>query len=128
MSADLDLDAIKARVEAATPGPWKADGGEVSQHWSRPEPWQEVVSTEVSCMSYCYGGTARGVERDADAEFIAHARTDVPALVAEVERLRAREGRVRALAARYGEFWRSNITGLDAEKQLRHALDGYSDE
>lgn len=39
---------------------------------------------------------------DADAEFIAGARSLVPELVAEVERLRAMEGRVRMLA----ESWR----------------------
>ena len=76
------LNEIKARAEAATPGPWEADGtGEVSQHWSRPKPWETVVGTDVACMSYCYGGSAKGVERDEDAEFIAHARTDVPALL-----------------------------------------------
>ena len=46
---DLDLEAIKARAEAANGGPWK------------------------------------------DAEFVAHARTDVPALIAEVKRLRKRQ-------------------------------------
>jgi len=44
----LDLDAIRARVDAATEGPWEASH-----------------------------------------EFAAHARTDIPALLAEVERLRA---------------------------------------
>ena len=76
------LDQIEARAEAATPGPWTTNGaGEVSQHWSCPQPWKTVVGTEVACMAYCYGGSAKGVERDEDAEFIAAARTDVPALV-----------------------------------------------
>lgn len=82
MSALPNLDAIQARADAATEGPWEADGSEVSQHWSRPEPWLTVASSEVACMSYCYGGSARGIERDEDAAFIAAARTDVPVLVA----------------------------------------------
>lgn len=76
------LDQIEARAEAATPGPWEADVTEVSQHWSRPKPWVTVVSSEVACMAYCYGGSGRGIERETDAEFIAAARTDVPTLVA----------------------------------------------
>lgn len=69
----LDLEAIKARAEAATPG-----------------PWERRITTFTSCgvqgpemAIYDEGG--HGEE---DAEFIAHARTDIPALVAEVERLR----------------------------------------
>lgn len=76
------LDEIQARADAATEGPWEADCGTISQHWSRPEPWQTVVSTDVACMAYCYGGSAAGVEREADAAFIAAARTDLPRLVA----------------------------------------------
>ena len=81
-----DVEAFLGRVEElasrATEGPWEADGAEVSQHWSRPKPWVTVVSSEVACMAYCYGGIGRGIERETDAEFIAAARTDVPALVA----------------------------------------------
>ena len=98
MSA-ADWLAERRRIEqAATKGPWENDGGgEINQHFSLPEPWATVVSTDVACMAYCYGGSAAGVERDEDAEFIAHARDDVPALLAEVRRLRAMEQRVREL-------------------------------
>lgn len=93
-----DLDAIEQRANAATEGPWENyGGGEINQHFSLPEPWATVVSTDVACMAYCYGGSAAGVERDEDAEFIAHARDDVPALLAEVRRLRSADERVRAL-------------------------------
>ena len=82
MGARDELDQIRQRADAATDGPWEADGTEVSQHWSRPQPWETVASSEVACMAYCYGGSARGIEREADAEFIAASRTDVPCLVA----------------------------------------------
>ncbi|QIK83003.1 hypothetical protein [Sanguibacter sp. HDW7] len=72
---------ITQRAEDATEGPWEADGRTVNQCVGQ---WAEVVSTEVSCGSYCYGGTGRGVESASDAEFIAHARTDVPALSAAI--------------------------------------------
>ena len=63
----LDLEAIKARCELATPGPWEARDGYV---------WRGDTSLA-------------GTLRPADASFAAAARTDVPALVAEVERLLA---------------------------------------
>lgn len=82
MSAREELAAIRERVEAATDGPWENDGGgEIGQHYTCLPPYRTIVGTEVSCSSYCYGGSTKGVERDADAEFIAHARTDVPRLV-----------------------------------------------
>ena len=66
-------------IEASTPGPWESEGGgEIGQHWSRPEPWKPIVSTQVSCGSYCYGGSAEGVREEADAEFITAARTEWP--------------------------------------------------
>ena len=91
------LAEIEARANAATEGPWEADGTEITQHWTRPQPWVTVASNEVACMAYCYGGSGRGIERETDAEFIAHARTDVPALLVEVRRLQAAVERVRAL-------------------------------
>ena len=84
-----DLEAIKARVAAATEGPWEWDDTTIGQHWSHPEPRAVVVDDEVSCMDYCYGGSSNPIKSDADGQFIAHAREDIPALVVEVERLRA---------------------------------------
>ncbi len=71
---ELELTAIKQRVEAATPGPWPL----VKKGNSVPS-----LAIEGICgvMSY---------SRPANAEFIAHAREDVPALLAEVERLQTR--------------------------------------
>jgi hypothetical protein len=68
--ARVDLAAIKARADAATEGPWAPDRNGV--HNQRGE-----------CVALTYHAN-----KHADAEFIAHARADVPALFAEVERLR----------------------------------------
>lgn len=85
-----DLEAIKARAEAATPGPWDSRRSEWADDpdlmtvdgepagdpwWVHHDGWIDADDTGLF-MS------------EADAAFIAHARTDVPALVAEVERLR----------------------------------------
>jgi len=80
----LDLSAIKSRCAAATPGPWKA---------SCAPGVASVRSEWANCAIYINvrqnGETPACVTRwHRDAEFIAHSRSDVPALVAEVERLR----------------------------------------
>lgn len=84
----IDLEAIKARTDAASAGPWRAGGGQSDNAYpvrARPSP---------AFGSYLEPVFHPGVEGDgggsrADAEFCAHARTDIPALVAEIERLRA---------------------------------------
>lgn len=88
----LDLDAIEARVNAATTGPWIA-GCEHDYFGGA------YISTPTDCYALedtaCYVPETR-FERnaqhhgqlDADAIFAAAAREDVPALVAEVRRLR----------------------------------------
>lgn len=73
----LDLAAIKARLAAATPGPWRqqlcACGSDCDDHASV----KAGGSLVVTCAP------------DADADLIAHAPQDLAALIAEVERLRA---------------------------------------
>lgn len=74
----LDLEAIKARLKAATPGPWAfaLDVYGVRRVWTAEG--QDVASTESD------GGIPRE-QRSANGEFIAHAPADIAALVAEVE-------------------------------------------
>jgi len=85
----LDLDAIRARAEAATEGPWgvidwdSPDEGVNFIHVLQEQDGLETVCALPNPAEY----TNRSCLR-ADAEFIAHAREDVPALLAEVERLR----------------------------------------
>ena len=75
---NLDLDAIKARCEAATQGPWKV-----------AEPGYRVARDDGTGFLVASTFMATDSRDLPDATFIAHARTDVPALVAEVDRLRA---------------------------------------
>lgn len=75
----LNLDAIRGRATAATPGPW-VTGDRIGL-----EAWQAVLSPtgRMVGLDWEQGG-------EADAVFIANAREDVPALLSEVDRLRAR--------------------------------------
>lgn len=73
----FDLEAIKARCEAATPGPWS-----LRTRNAEPAIVSDSTGLEVARQPR---GNAPLLD---DAAFISAARADVPALVAEVERLR----------------------------------------
>lgn len=120
MSDDLDLDAIEARANAATPGPWttiyrspdELDGQRFDHGPSVPclvmspdcelHPVADASRNGTCADPFSWGN---------DAEFIAHARTNIPALVAEVRRLRAESDdqrrRIRdiLLQLRRGDCW-----------------------
>lgn len=110
----LDLTPIKARVAATTPGPWQVwdgpeyVGGGADLCIGAGEKWlvnmdhrscltlQQLVDEGPShappddCPICSLGEADITGEQRANAEFIANARVDVVALVAEVERLRSR--------------------------------------
>lgn len=88
----------KALAEGATGGPWEAAQG-ASGGW-----WVEQPNTATICDVDCdYSG-----HPGADAEFIAAARTAVPALLADVERLERELAKERA---------RHELHGLLAEER-----------
>lgn len=82
----VDVEHTKALEAAATPGPWSADHRTDSDH-----DWAFADITYVDPRWEGLGPQMLGyVDLDeADAEFIAHARTALPALVAAVERVQA---------------------------------------
>lgn len=86
------LDEIEARADAATEGPWKVDEYEALDVWSPAG----LVSSAAPVKTD---------ERkpEADAEFVAHARSDVPALVAEVRRLRSLGADLARLMSEWSE-------------------------
>ena len=93
---EQELQAIEERASKATPGAWIVEAGEYSgRDWMIGSV---AMFLGASCWDdKCYTVTTNQVhaselEGDAktDAEFIAYAREDVPALIAEVKRLRAK--------------------------------------
>lgn len=91
-----DLEAIKRRCEAATPGPWDDlwfgtanYGCRADVPWPRRPPsglWRRGISVAAEDdVSVSY--TTSAPFTAPDAEFIANAREDVPALLEAVERL-----------------------------------------
>ncbi len=98
----MNLDEIEARVNAATPGPWTYHDGcgyvevppcgaiEFKPGWERSVHFLARVHN-----NHVEGEDGLGF----DGAFIAHARTDVPALIARVRELEAECERMRTFAA-----------------------------
>lgn len=95
VATDLDLDAIEARAKAATPGPWCEDGIRRVLRMAYKTDYEACDREEWDTPGHgdhpgYYGG---------DPAFIAAARTDVDALIAEVRMLRGYLDASRARAA-----------------------------
>jgi hypothetical protein len=77
------LQAIEARCNAATSGPWM-EVAESGEWWiTGPESEDYVMTTNA------------GDIQQADVDFIANARADVPALIAEVRQLQRDNAELR---------------------------------
>lgn len=106
----LDLGVIEARANTATEGPWR------SRLWFGR--FQVVDSeNEIICET-----------DDPDDLFIAAAREDVPALVAEVERLRGENKALRSAYREIADLWATDeprprtvgdLTARDLGRRMR---------
>ncbi|MGC1177026.1 MAG: hypothetical protein WA843_03050 [Candidatus Saccharimonadales bacterium] len=88
---EADLDAIEARAAAATRGPWAWDHSGVWQVNSGGPVLATCSKKDQTRGGVGYVGDAypRGENNPSESmEFIAHAITDVPALITEIRRLR----------------------------------------
>ena len=90
------LEEIRARAEAATPGPWRWRGllaakGSEQTYAGYPQRVfgrnTDPVDTSPALIAETFDGHSDTAPPNAD--FIAHAREDIPYLLAEIERLRA---------------------------------------
>lgn len=107
MSDQIDLDAIRARVAAATPGPW---------HVWASQPEVQVQNADGQCLAAVETwGVGRGC---IDADLIAHAPTDLAALCDEVERMRAENAALRADVMRYASGVASAERGIAALREI----------
>jgi len=88
--SELDLDAIEARAKAATPGPWrpsatKPPAADSLKVWA-PNPDGPAGFCDEKCV--LVGNKYFAEQAEKDVAFAAHAREDIPALIAELRRLR----------------------------------------
>jgi hypothetical protein len=129
----LDLDPIKQRAAAATPGPWTVDKDpdiEETLAIAHPETHAKdrMMRFYSDFVAVGLGDVQKG--ETADADFIAQARADVPALVAEVESLRER---LKAITTGWpdpddDEAWIQADEEGDIIEGLRYCLRRASDE
>ena len=126
----LDLDPIKARLDAACPGPWTGmtvrraiDGNCLAIVREHPDGEQKSMKgsamTVVATLIPQYGD-------DQTAVMFLHSRADMDAMVAEIERLRAendqlRDERQQAVAWLHVESARAYKYYDDAEIELKCA-------
>lgn len=84
-----ELKEIEARANAATPGPWSTgEGVEYKDLESvRACGWDCRRVPSTNDYFACGPRVACSLSAEMDANFIAHAREDIPALIAEVRRL-----------------------------------------
>lgn len=103
MMTQEQLNEIKARVQMARPGPWV---------------FREGTSVKGSIVGNGWHVDLIGdnYEAWASVDFIAHSRTDIPALIAEVERLRA------AIISwiKEEEDWQAEVTRWQERARLYH--------
>ena len=111
MSTDLDLGALKELCEKVTPGPWEAE---------RREPFMDGRSHYAFRRRDVPGVFATMSTLGPDADFIAASRSAVPALIAEVERLRA-----ETISSDDGRCT-DTATGCAGTRCQNHRSDGYT--
>ena len=98
MTSDFSsrAEAIRSRCEAATPGPWEATNERWNGNWkdhierghSIFAPGREIHVAET-WADFEEDDDPIHVESTANADFIAHSRTDLPDALAEIARLTA---------------------------------------
>ena len=112
---EKEIEEIRERAEAATEEPWVkwVSGPEVFSGVTKNEPGS-ISHEEQICRLDDFMRDASQV--DDDARFIAHARTDIPRLLDEVERLREERDR-------YRRDIKSALERIDTPRLLEEARD-----
>jgi hypothetical protein len=100
------LSAIRERLDAATPGPWEAGTASCCPDLGWVEGPKGAVCPQFTATKVTHSLDAN------DAELIAHAPTDLRALLAEVEALRAERDDLLAWSQRF-----SDLVGVDGSTE-----------
>ena len=123
----LDLDAIRARADAATPGPWAH--GDFDDFMGCGQVFTvhpDLMGGSIAAPSGdCYPRS--GYDPQADMAFIANARHDIPALLAEVTALRAELDAARAERTEPATGEDVEVVAAAMWRWLQESQDGYPD-
>lgn len=114
---DEEMTQIRERAERASKGPWMA---EVTKYGSYT----------ITSPDYLYGEMFEIAVKE-DAAFIAHAREDIPKLLAEIETLNGLVGHYKGYADRFSDDaseYKLAIRNLDAlAESVRYQLRRHQD-
>lgn len=106
MTDDERVAEIMAREAKATPGPWNRD-----KEWSRVDnKYMQIVELRSG-----------GIDGESNADFIAHARSDIPYLLSRLQQARA----VISAARKTRRNEMNSVEHHDGWWELRVALDAY---
>jgi len=120
MLTKQQLEEIKERAEKATKGPWAEDERYPGKVYC-DDVFGSIVA-DCGPFQYC---TMEKEKIEANVAFVAHAPTDVPALLAEVERLRERIEKLEQIKKVALYIWNNiNMPG-DVDIALIGALAAY---
>lgn len=94
MISEEELDEMRARCDAATPGPWHTYQEELSK----------AAGIENNYAGHICGGCEyEGYFAGPDADFVAHARTDLPRCIKEIQALKAVQDALTETCDRYAQ-------------------------
>lgn len=117
--ADDRIDAIRQRLEAATPGPWRyRTTSEPAEHWVRGEASEVALVGGYFDLSEA-DELALPVPHDSepDAELIANAPADIEFLLGEVSRLQGELAMAREQTDEIAEDFAFGQIGLSEEER-----------
>ncbi|MGW3808823.1 hypothetical protein [Micromonospora sp. NPDC005113] len=133
VTTTIDIDAIRQRAQAADSGPWRVveeHGRDIADEAYTRLTIQTAIrhgeSREVAEMGDTYHDWASKLPEE-NAEFIAHARQDIPALLAKVDELTATQDRaakrIDGLRDYFLEALESSHPGLIPEEVRNASVD-----
>ena len=110
------LDAIRGRADKATEGPWEASLRNPA------DPLDATIIDAEACNGMWVASSDDDEREYENAEFIAHARTDVPALVDALIRVLERCERAIASPAPDGEMRQAYIAMRETAEIIRDEI------
>lgn len=122
--SDERIAEISNREAAATPEPWAWTEGGIQAANDEWVMWAANVPGDPQTASEALGACGNHTENHAEDNlaFLAHARTDVPALLAEVNRLRSVEAAAYGFADEMADYCSPHGVAADYAQRLRDRL------
>lgn len=129
MNHSIDLAAIRARCDRATPGPWIFSDQSFGGNY---RAFQGGVITARGCECLIFANDDIVFIEPSDACFIANARQDIPALLDEIDHWRKRAEALERALKHYDDREDADVyitchTCVNYGSATKECCDGYTD-